>query len=237
MTLIFLTIICILLAYLLGSIPTGYLIAKAHGVDIQKIGSGNIGATNVLRSVGRIPALIVVILDPLKGALAVLIAQWSQLSIWGVALTGLAAILGNNFNVFLRFRGGKGIATSLGMFAPIDPLTTLAAALIGIFTIFLGRYVSLGSLVGIFAAILLHLKGQYHIATLLLVCIVFALAMFQHRSNLQRLAAGTERRLGQKSVASSQTTPDTSISVPKLGKDFDNPGPASLDAQTEAKDS
>jgi len=213
-TLIFLTLLCMILAYLLGSIPTGYLIARAHGVDIQKIGSGNIGATNVLRTVGLGPALIVVLIDPLKAALAVLIAQWGQLSMWGVALTGLAAVLGNNFNAFLRFKGGKGIATSLGTFAPIDPLTTLCAALIGIFTMALGRYVSLGSLVGIFAAILLHLKGQYHLASLLLVIIIFALAMFQHRSNLQRLAAGNERRLGEKTVNPVNLTSATRADVP-----------------------
>jgi len=123
---ILLTIVCVVIGYVLGGIPTGYFIAKLAGVDIRKTGSGNIGATNILRTMGRIPAIIVVLLDPLKAALAVLIAIWLNVGPWGVALTGLATVLGNMFNPFLGFKGGKGVATSLGMFIPIDPLTSVA---------------------------------------------------------------------------------------------------------------
>ncbi len=195
---IFLTLICIVLGYILGGIPTGYFIAKLRGVDIRSMGSGNIGATNILRSMGRIPAAIVVLLDPLKAAFAVLIAMWLNIGPWGVALTGLATVLGNMFNPFLGFKGGKGVATSLGMFLPIDPLTSLASIMIGIFGIAIGRFVSLAALIGIFAAFFLHLKGDWTLPTLLLVVVVFSLTMYTHRENLKRLSQGTESRIGTK---------------------------------------
>ncbi len=195
----FVLILSFILGYLLGSVPTGLLVAKARGVDIQKAGSGNIGATNVLRSVGLIPALVVVIADPVKGMLAVLIPTMLNVSPWGIALAGLAAVLGNNFNIFLGFKGGKGIATSLGVFLLISPLVTVAAAAIGIFTIAIGRYVSLGSLVGLFSTPLLLLMGSYSPAALFLAIALAALAIIRHRSNIIRLAQGDERRLGMKS--------------------------------------
>ena len=188
-------VLCIVIAYLLGSLPTGYWVARAYGINIQKIGSGNIGATNVLRSVGKIPALIVVIIDPLKGVLAVLLAQWLNVGIWGVALAAFATILGNNFNIFLRLKGGKGIATSLGVFMVIDPLTTLFALTIAVFTMAIGRIVSIGSLVGVFSGIFLHIKGDFHLASLLLCIAIFSLAMLRHKGNLAKLARGEERRL------------------------------------------
>ncbi len=186
------------MAYFLGSIPTGYWVARAYGINIQKMGSGNIGATNVLRSVGKIPALIVVIIDPLKGTLSVFLAQLLGVGIWGIALTAFAAILGNNFNIFLRLRGGKGIATSLGVFVLIDPLTTVFALAIAVFTMSIGRIVSIGSLTGVFSGILLHIKGDYHPASLILSIAIFALAIIRHRENLVNLARGEERRLGEK---------------------------------------
>ena len=89
----------------MGSIPTGYWVARAYGVNIQKKGSGNIGATNVLRSIGKIPAAIVMIIDPLKGTFAVLLALWLGIGIWGTVFTAIAALLGNNFNVFFTLKG------------------------------------------------------------------------------------------------------------------------------------
>lgn len=195
---ILLTIICIAIGYILGGIPTGYFVARLRGLNIREMGSGNIGATNILRSMGRIPAAIVVLLDPLKAALAVLIAIWLNVGPWGVALTGLATLLGNMFNPFLGFKGGKGVATSLGMFMPIDPLTSLACICIGVFGIAIGRFVSLSALTGIFAAFFLHLKGDWTWPTLLLVAAVFGLTMYTHRQNLGRLSQGVESRIGAK---------------------------------------
>ncbi len=195
---IFLFVLSLAIGYLLGSVPTGYLVAKARGVNIQKTGSGNIGATNVLRSVGPLAGLVVILADPLKGVLAVFIAIVLGLGEWGIALTGLAAILGNNFNIFLKLRGGKGIATSLGVFLLISPAATLGAVAIGLFAIALGRFVSLGSLVGGFSLPLLLIMGNFSLASLFLAIVIALLAIYRHKDNILRLAKGSERRLGEK---------------------------------------
>ncbi len=193
------TLLFMAIGYFIGTIPTGYLVARARGIDIQKMGSGNIGATNILRSVGVVPAIIVMILDPLKGFLATLFPILLLQSTWTIALAGFATILGNNFNVFLKMRGGKGIATSLGVFLAVDPITTLLAAVLGISTIAFGRYVSLGSIIGLLAPPLMLLsKGNFQFPYFYLSVAMAALAMWRHRENIQRLAKGVERRLGDK---------------------------------------
>lgn len=194
--------LCLVVGYLIGSFPTGYWVAKSHGVEIQKIGSGNIGATNVLRAVGVLPAIIVVIADPLKGMLAVLIADLMGVSEWGLVLAGLAAVLGHNFNIFLGFKGGKGIATSLGVGIAIAPAAALAAAAIGLFTMVAGRYVSLGSVVGLVAApLFLVMQPTFTLPQLCLFLSLSTLAVIRHRENLIRLAKGNERRIGEKAEA------------------------------------
>jgi glycerol-3-phosphate acyltransferase PlsY len=200
------SVVVIVIGYLVGSVPTGYLVAKAHGVDIQKVGSGNIGATNVLRAIGRGPALVVAIMDPLKGFLATIFPVALGAGPWVVALTALATVLGNNFNIFLRLRGGKGIATSLGAFLAVNPLVTVLAAALGLLTMALGRYVSLGSLVGMAAAPLMLLaSGRPVPAELFLAVALAVLAGYRHLGNINRLAQGNERRLGQKAAAGSVT--------------------------------
>lgn len=193
------------IGYLLGTIPTGYLVARMRGVDIQKVGSGNIGATNVLRTVGLVPAILVALFDPLKGVLAVLLPILASGDPWTVALTGFATVLGNNFNIFLQLRGGKGVATSLGVFIPIDPWVTLLAAFLGIFTMAVGRFVSLGSLVGVLSVPLM-LLASLNVAPpyLYLAVALTLLILFRHRDNIRRLTAGTERRLGEKAASPSQ---------------------------------
>ena len=193
-------VLLIILAYFLGCIPTGLLIARARGVDIRQKGSGNIGATNVLRSVGLVPAIVVIIADPLKGFLAAFIPKMLGMDPWVVGLAALAAVIGHNFNIFLRFRGGKGIATTLGSYLAIDPLLTLFAAIVGIATIALGRMVSLGSLIGLLAALLLFLyKGVYVWPQFFVLTGFLVLSLVRHWSNIQKMAKGTERRIGQKS--------------------------------------
>ena len=193
-----LAVVTMVIGYFLGTIPSGYLVAKLHGVNIQQVGSGNIGATNVLRALGVVPAIIVVILDPLKGALATLIPLLLGVGPWGVALTGLAVVLGNNFNVLLGLRGGKGIATSIGVFLVLSPLMALFSMVLGVFTILVSRYVSLGSLVGMVALPLFLIVSGAPTAYLLLGLVLAALAVLRHRTNIQRMLAGTESRLGQK---------------------------------------
>ena len=188
----------LVVGYLVGTIPTGWLVARARGVDIQQVGSGNIGATNVLRAMGVGPALFVVLMDPVKGAAATALPLLLGMDQWTVAATGLATVLGNNFNVFLGMRGGKGIATSLGVFLVVNPVVTAVAAVLGIFTMAIGRYVSLGSMVGMVSAPLFLLaSGVFPFPDLALATILALLALYRHRENLRRLAKGTERRLGQ----------------------------------------
>lgn len=190
--------VTMVIGYFLGTIPSGYLVAKLHGVNIQQVGSGNIGATNVLRALGVVPAIIVVILDPLKGALATLLPLALGLGPWAVALTGLAVVVGNNFNVLLGLRGGKGIATSIGVFLVLSPLVTLFSIVLGVFTILVSRYVSLGSLVGMVALPLFLIAREVHLAYLLLGIALTTLALVRHRANIRRLLAGKESRLGER---------------------------------------
>lgn len=204
---VLLSVVSIVVGYFLGTIPTGYLVARMRGVNIQEVGSGNIGATNVLRALGVVPAIIVVILDPLKGALATLIPSLLGANAWTIALTGLAAVLGNNFNILLRLRGGKGIATSIGVFLVIDPMTSLLCVIVGLFTILISRYVSLGSLVGMFVLPLFVLAGgSFLVPHLFLAVSLTLLAIFRHRDNIRRLLNGTERRLGERAIPE-QTKP------------------------------
>lgn len=185
------------IGYLIGTVPSGWIVARARGIDIQKVGSGNIGATNVLRALGWGPAVIVGLLDPIKGALATLLPLVLGMGEWTVALTGLATVLGNDFNVFLRLRGGKGVATSLGVFLVVNPAVAAVAVVLGSLTTVLGRYVSLGSLVGMTSAPLFLLaSGTYPPPDLALATLLVLLAFFRHRENVRRLANGTERRLG-----------------------------------------
>ena len=193
-----LAVVTMIIGYFLGTIPSGFLVAKLHGVNIQQVGSGNIGATYVLRALGVVPAIIVVILDPLKGALATLLPIALGVGPWGVALTGLAVVLGNNFNVLLGMRGGKGIATSIGVFLVLSPLVTVFSLALGLFTILVSRYVSLGSLVGMVALPLFLIAREVHLAYLLLGIALTTLALLRHRANIRRLLAGKESRLGER---------------------------------------
>ena len=196
-----LTILCIIVGYLLGSVPTGYLVARARGVDIQKMGSGNIGATNILRSVGVIPAIIVVLMDPLKAMLAMTLPILLGLNPWALALVGIATVLGNTYNVFLKFKGGKGIATSLGVFVMVEPLVALLILILAVSIMVVCRYVSLGALMGSYSApLMLIAQADIVWANFVLAVVLVTLAFIRHRSNLIKLAAGTERRLGEKAV-------------------------------------
>ncbi len=200
---ILLIMILMVVAYLLGSIPTGYLIARARGIDIQSVGSGNIGATNVLRSVGPVAAIVVVIMDPLKGFLAAILPLSLGMNHWAVALSILAVVLGNNFNIFLKMRGGKGIATSVGALLTIEPILMSLALVLGLTIILLARLVSLGSLVGGLAFPLFMLaRGSFDLPYFLLSLILLTLAFWRHRDNVIKLMKGTERRIGEKATAS-----------------------------------
>lgn len=182
--------------YLLGSIPFGIVLTRlSGGPDLRGIGSGNIGATNVLRTGNKKLAALTLLGDMLKGTVAVLIA-----SFWGpntALLAALGAFLGHLFPIWLGFRGGKGVATFLGCLIAVDWRVALAFAAIWLAVAYLSRYSSLSALVaGAAAPILLWFVGYRQAAELFL--ILFILLLFMHRENIKRLLAGTEGRIGQK---------------------------------------
>ena len=192
-----------LVAYAIGAVPVGWAIARAFGVsDIRRRGSGNIGATNVLRTVGRGPAILTLIGDVLKGYVAVAAAAaLASHDVTTVALATVAAVAGNCWSVFLGFRGGKGVATGLGALLHTVPLATVAAVPVFVAVIATTRYVSLGSLLAAacvpLGALLLGHPRPSALAALGVAVIVIA----RHQANIARLRAGTESRLGQRGDA------------------------------------
>ena len=219
-------IIVALVSYLLGSIPFGYILVKLFlKQDIRATGSGNIGATNVARSGAKGLAVATLLLDALKGALAVWIAAHVAESVWNPYLTGapvapwffaklmtlgaLMAVLGHMFPVWLRFKGGKGVATAVGAFAVLAPLAILVVLAVFIIVVGITRYVSLGSIVA--AVLFPAFSGWLYRSTFLssgrgleayvVLCLVSLLVILKHHENIRRLLAGTENKFGgQKSV-------------------------------------
>ena len=196
-------LLSLLLGYLLGSIPSGYLAGRwCKGIDLRELGSGSTGATNVLRQVGKGPALVVFVIDVAKGAIAVLLAgsltEGAALSDWLQVLAGLAALAGHIWPVWLGFKGGKAVATGLGLFLGLAWPVGLAC--FGIFLTMLSvfRIVSLSSVVAAISLPLLMAAGTDGTAKLVVALVAMALVVWRHRSNLQRIKAGTEPRLGQK---------------------------------------
>jgi glycerol-3-phosphate acyltransferase PlsY len=196
-------LLSLLLGYLLGSIPSGYLAGRwCKGIDLRELGSGSTGATNVLRQVGKGPALVVFVIDVAKGAAAVLLAsaltQSAQLNDWIQVLAGLAALAGHIWPVWLGFKGGKAVATGLGLFLGLAWPVGLACFGIFLTTLTLFRIVSLASVVAAISLPLLMAAGTDGTAKLVVALVAMALVIWRHRSNLQRIVAGTEPRLGQK---------------------------------------
>jgi acyl phosphate:glycerol-3-phosphate acyltransferase len=224
-------IVTIPIAFLAGTVPFGLLIARAKGVDIRTVGSGNIGATNVGRILGRPYFFLCFSLDFLKGFTPVLAAGWAAgllnvakspaLDAWLWVAAMLAPVLGHVLNPWLRFRGGKGVATSLGALLAVWPHLTLPA--IGVFLVFLmvlavGRFMSLASMVaGVSLPILVvlvrllrsnHLGGEQVggelrdlMPHLVVSCVLAVLVVWTHRANIKRLRSGTEPRVGRKAAA------------------------------------
>lgn len=184
----------VLVAYLLGSVSTGLLLARLRGgVDLRRQGSGNIGATNVARAMGRTAGLLTLLGDSVKGLVAVLMAQGQ--SPWVVAAVALAAVLGHMFPLYYGFRGGKGVATALGVFVPTLPLPVLAGALVWLAAVLRWRYVSLASLLAAGVVPAAAAVLAYPLPLVLAAVAVAALVVYRHRDNLRRLRQGSEARL------------------------------------------
>jgi len=190
-------ILLFITAFLLGSIPFGIIIAKAKGVNLKKVGSGNIGATNVLRSLGKWPAALTLLGDVLKGTAAIAIGRYLGAGPVYEGLVGFSAILGHNFSIFLGFRGGKGVATSLGVLSIYSPQIALFTFIIWLAVVIFTKYSSMGALVsfGLLPINILFFDGREKLFTAILITI---LIFIRHRDNIQRLIKGTERKIGQR---------------------------------------
>jgi glycerol-3-phosphate acyltransferase PlsY len=186
-------------AYLVGSIPFSFLVARAFGVeDVRRVGSGNVGATNVLRNAGKAAGALALLLDLGKGAAATALA--GRLAPGEAALpavAAVAAVIGHMYPVWLRFEGGKGVATGLGALAPLVPKAALAALAAFAVVAAATRYVSLGSVGGalVLTALVFAARGLDPVAVA--AALIAALVVFRHRANLRRILGGTERRVGQ----------------------------------------
>ena len=192
-------------SYLIGSIPSGLIIGKLRRVDIREYGSGNIGTTNVLRTLGARYGALVLIADVFKGVIAVLLARYIIGSPMSEMTAGFAAVAGHDWSLFLKFKGGRGVATSLGALLPMAmpaPLSGVIGLAVFVLVTLASRYVSLASIVGSVAAVVAmavflgldRVPWQY----LVYIVVVVALIIFQHRDNISRLLSGTESKLGQK---------------------------------------
>jgi glycerol-3-phosphate acyltransferase PlsY len=183
-------------AYLIGSIPVGVILSKLRGKDPRKVGSGNIGATNVMRAAGKTVGIITLLGDMAKGFIPTLLALHAGLPVVFVVAVGFAAFVGHLFPVFLAFRGGKGVATALGVYLALNPLAIFLSFIIFVLVLLKWRYVSAGSLAGTAAMplLLLALKSEPMYVYVSLVIGVFI--FLKHLGNIKRLAAGTEHKLG-----------------------------------------
>ncbi|MGV3771413.1 MAG: glycerol-3-phosphate 1-O-acyltransferase PlsY [Verrucomicrobiales bacterium] len=193
-----------LAAYFVGSIPTGYLLARARGVDIRSTGSGNIGATNVFRILGKTAGITVLLIDALKGFIPCKYFHFGAtpetLEVHAL-IAGLFAILGHNYTCWLRFKGGKGIATSAGVLLALTPKGFLIVLVVWLVVFALSKYVSLASIT---AAASLPIAVYFTGGTtriLILTTVLSALAIYKHKGNIQRLMNGTENRFGKKKSA------------------------------------
>jgi acyl phosphate:glycerol-3-phosphate acyltransferase len=198
----------IIFAYFLGSLPTGYLAGRyLKGIDIREEGSGSIGATNVLRTLGKVPALVVLAIDLLKGSLALILVNWTYHFAtellpatwhpWLITATGLMAIIGHSKSIWLGFMGGKSVATSLGVLCVMSPVVGLGTLLTFALVLGISRIVSLSSIAGAIAVNILAIFTQQPLPYLIFTGLAGAYVILRHKSNIQRLLNGTEPKIGQ----------------------------------------
>ena len=193
------TLIVLIAGYLLGSIPFAYLLARRHrGIDLRMTGSGNVGAANLLRATTKKIGVSAMALDVTKGIASVLVARQMDPGGTGPAVAGIAAVLGHIYPVWLGFRGGKGVATTCGVFTILAPQATALATLVFLVLVWWTRYISIGSVAGsLLLAPLAYLTGASEV-TVIAAVIVAAIVVHRHRSNVRRVFAGVERRIGQR---------------------------------------
>jgi acyl phosphate:glycerol-3-phosphate acyltransferase len=217
-------IVVAIAAYLLGSIPFGFLVAKAKGIDIRSVGSGNIGATNAMRVLGKPAGIFVLLLDVLKGWLACFLGALAYMYYFNrfaglhsdtdsfpspsqegighiVIIAGIFVVLGHNYTCWLKFKGGKGIATTAGVYLALAPWAVLVALVIFILSVLVTKYVSVGSIAAAIALpVTVWIMTPQNIFLGIVSTALGAMAIYKHKTNIQRLMAGTENRLGKKSA-------------------------------------
>ena len=193
------TFVVLVVGYFLGSIPFAYLLARRHrGIDLRLAGSGNVGAANLLRITTKKIGVSAMALDMGKGIASILVARQIDPGTAGPAVAGIAAVLGHIYPVWLGFRGGKGVATTCGVFSILAPQATAIAGIFFIVTVWWTRYISLGSVVAsAVLGLLAYLNGSPEF-TVIAAFVVAVIVIHRHRSNLGRVFAGIERRIGQR---------------------------------------
>ena len=189
-------IILILFGYLLGSVPTGFILGSMAGVDVRKAGSGNVGATNVARVAGKRQGILTLIGDTAKGVVPVILALQMGANLTTTVMAGAAAFVGHLYPVFLKFRGGKGVATALGVFVALAPVAALVLIVMFIAIALSSRIVSVGSIATAMAAPLILWLFSYPPIVVGMAVFIAAAITLRHRSNIQRLLNGTEPRFG-----------------------------------------
>ena len=191
-------VLLVLCGYVLGSVPTGFLIGRAWGVDVRRAGSGNIGMANVLRTVGKWPAVITMAGDMLKGFVPVFLARTVAENEWVVAVVALAAVVGHCWSIFLGFKGGKAVATGAGTTIALAPVVGLGLFAFWWAVVLVSRYTSLGAISVMVVTPVVFLLTDQPTPYVLYTVIGGFLVLWRHRENARALAKGTERKIGQK---------------------------------------
>jgi glycerol-3-phosphate acyltransferase PlsY len=197
-------------AYLVGSVPFSYLVARLFGVaDVRKVGSGNVGAANVMRSAGKAAGVLAFLLDAGMGAAAAVLArERAPGSALLPPLAAATAVIGHMYPVWLRFQGGKGVATGAGAFLPLVPAATISSFLVFLVVTAATRYVSLGSVAGALSLAVAVFVAESPAPVRVTAVLVAALVVWKHRGNLERILRGTERRLGDRGQRAARSAPE-----------------------------
>lgn len=188
----------ILIAYFIGSIPFGVLVAKARGIDLQNVGSKNIGASNVFRSVGKLPALLTLLGDALKGTAAIILCVFMIGRGFWEGVIGIAVVLGHMYSIFLSFRGGKGVATGLGVLVVYSPFPAIILIIIWVLTALFTKYSSLAAITAFISLPVIFALFEASKEKISFAIMLAFLIILKHRSNIKRLFAGTETKIGEK---------------------------------------
>jgi glycerol-3-phosphate acyltransferase PlsY len=191
-------VLAVTLGYVVGSIPFAYLLSRRQGIDLRRAGSGNVGASNVLRTTGVRAAVLAMVLDGIKGTLAVVMAQLLSVGLVATVAAAFASVVGHVYPIWLRFRGGKGVATAAGAFALLAPEALGIAAGVFVIAVVVTRFISIGSIAAALTLVLVAVITDVPDVVAIGAIASMLIIVYRHRGNLARLIDGTERRIGQR---------------------------------------